>query len=332
MDTFVNSSWYYLRYCDPKNKRAIFDKKKAGYWVPVDMYIGGREHACMHLIYIRFYTKFLRDIGLLKINEPALRLFNQGMLHGPDGEKMSKSKGNVVLPEQVSKKYGIDTARLFLVSLASPDKDIDWSEKGIQGSLKFIKKVIIYFNKVKVKKSSARIESKVNKVILEITDDIENLRYNLAVIKIRGLFDSFEKEREIGKKDLESFLKMFSVFCPHIAEELWSGVGEKEFVSLSDWPVADEKKINKKFEREEEILSITVNDIINIKRLAMIKKPKAYIYHLSGETNLFRNNKDFLSTASGAIVVPFAVNDKKKHDPEGKSKKAKAGKPAIYLE
>jgi len=185
LDTFVNSSWYYLRYCDSNNKTKIFDKRKTNYWCPVDMYIGGKEHACMHLIYIRFYTKFLRDLGLLKINEPAVRLFNQGMLHGPDGEKMSKSKGNVVLPETVSKKYGIDTARLFLVSVASPDKDIDWSEKGIQGSLKFVRKVVDYFGRVKFGKSSARVESKVNKGIKEISEDIENLRYNLGVIKLK---------------------------------------------------------------------------------------------------------------------------------------------------
>ena len=102
MDTFVNSSWYYLRYCDSKNKEEIFEKDKANYWCPINMYIGGKEHACMHLIYIRFYTKFLRDLGLLKFDEPAIKLFNQGMLLGPDGEKMSKSKGNVILPDSVS--------------------------------------------------------------------------------------------------------------------------------------------------------------------------------------------------------------------------------------
>lgn len=108
MDTFVNSSWYFLRYCDPKNDKEIFEKKKVAYWLPIDQYIGGDEHACMHLIYFRFYTKFLRDIGMLNFGEPAINLFNQGMLHGADGAVMSKSRGNVVLPEEVSKKYGID--------------------------------------------------------------------------------------------------------------------------------------------------------------------------------------------------------------------------------
>ena len=128
MDTFFDSSWYFLRYTDNKNDSAPFDKERADYWMPVDQYIGGAEHACMHLIYSRFYTKFLRDLGIVNVNEPAKKLFNQGMLHGDDGHVMSKSRGNVVLPEEISKIYGIDTARLFLISLASPDKDIDHVE------------------------------------------------------------------------------------------------------------------------------------------------------------------------------------------------------------
>jgi leucyl-tRNA synthetase len=323
MDTFVNSSWYYLRYCDSKNKKEIFDKKKANYWCPVDLYIGGKEHACMHLIYIRFYTKFLRDLGLLRINEPAIRLFNQGMLHGSDGEKMSKSKGNVILPEQVSKKYGIDTARLFLVSIASPDKDIDWSEKGVQGSLRFIKKIVDYFNKIKIGKSSKKIESKINKIIKEITQDIENLRYNLAVIKLRKLFESFEKEEKISKKDLESFLKMLSVFCPHITEELWERLGNRDFVSLSKWPKHDEKKIDIKLEKQEEQVEKLKQDINNIKRITGKKEAKVFVYVLPNEKEIYSDLKD---------IEVFAVNDKVKYDPEGKSKKAKPGKPAIYLE
>lgn len=147
MDTFVNSSWYFLRYCDPKNSEKIFDSKKVRYWCPIDIYIGGAEHACMHLIYFRFYTKFLADLGLINFREPAKKLFHQGMLNGEGGIKMSKSKGNVVNPESVSEKYGIDTARFFLSGLASPDKNIDWSEKGIVGSLRFIRKIFNTFQR-----------------------------------------------------------------------------------------------------------------------------------------------------------------------------------------
>ena len=174
MDTFFDSSWYFLRYCDPHNTEFPFDKDKIEYWMPVDQYIGGAEHACMHLIYARFFTKALRDLGFLKFNEPFTKLFNQGMLHGNDGAVMSKSRGNVIVPEQVSEKYGIDTARLFLVSIASPDKDIEWSDKGIEGSLRFIKKIFDYFENLNLGSSSAQIESKVNKTIKEISSCLED--------------------------------------------------------------------------------------------------------------------------------------------------------------
>jgi len=321
MDTFVNSSWYFLRYCDPKNNKAIFDKKKANYWAPIDQYIGGKEHATGHLIYFRFYTKFLRDFGLLNFDEPALKLFNQGMLHASDGNKMSKSLGNVVDPLDVSKKYGIDSARLFLVSMASPDKDVQWSEKGIEGSSRFIKKVMDYFKKVKVSKADARTESKLNKTIKDVTEHITNFKYNLAVIKLRSLFDSLPEKT--SKDVLEKSLKLLSVFCPHIAEELWSKLGNKTFISVEKWPVADLKKINKKFEKEDEMVSKLKSDINNIKRILNKEDAKVYVYVLPNELEFYKNVKE---------IKVFAVNDKKKYDPENKSKKVKPGRPGIYLE
>ena len=272
MDTFVNSSWYFLRYTDPKNDKEIFAKKKANYWCPIDMYIGGKEHSCMHLIYFRFYTKFLRDLGLLKFDEPALKLFNQGMLHAEDGRKMSKSLGNVVLPEVISNKYGIDTARFFLVSIATPDKDMNWSDEGIEGSLKFMKKVMGYFDTVKIGKSSKKVESKLNKAIKEITKDIEDFKYNLATIKIRQLFDSLEEE--VSKDTLEKFLLLLHPFCPHITEELWEKIGNKGFISIAKWPTYDEKKIDMKAEFIEDSLAKIKQDIKKIQELTGKKKLK----------------------------------------------------------
>jgi len=273
MDTFVNSSWYFLRYCDPNNSEKIFSKKKVDYWCPVDTYIGGKEHACMHLIYTRFYTKFLRDIGLLSFDEPAKTLFNQGMLLGPDGNKMSKSKGNVILPEEVSKKYGMDTARLFLVSVASPEKDIEWSEKGIEGSLRFITRVLD--KRIKFGKSSPKIENKINKTIRDITQNIEEFKYNIAVIQLRELFDSIEKE--ISRKDYESALKLLAPFCPHIAEELWEKIGKKGFISLEKWPKYDSKKINPELDALELLVLDTIKDIHNISKFVKIKPKKVII-------------------------------------------------------
>jgi len=333
MDTFFDSSWYFLRYCDNKNNKKPFDNKKTDYWMPVDFYIGGAEHACMHLIYARFFTKALKDLGFLKFNEPFIKLFNQGMLHGADKEKMSKSKGNVVNPDKVSEKYGIDTARLFLVSVASPDKDIDWDEKGIEGSLRIINRIIDYFENTKIKSSSKIIESKLNKSIKEITQEIENLKYNLAVIKLRQLFETIEKEKEISKKDAEDFLKLLSIFCPHIAEELWSKLGNKTLISLENWPVCDEKKIDEKLEKAEQLVDNTISDIMNILKIIQDrgrKGEKVYIYVMPSEKQYF-DEKNIGERVQKQVKI-FAVNDKDKYDPKAISKKSKPGRPGIFIE
>ena len=271
MDTFVNSSWYQLRYTDPKNKRAIFDPQKAGFWNPIDLYIGGKEHACMHLIYIRFYTKFLRDLGLLPFDEPAVKLFNQGILLGPDGNKMSKSLGNVIVPEHAIGKYGVDTVRLFLVSVAAPDKDILWSEQGVEGSLRFLKKVEEFFSKYAPGKTSKRLESKLHRAIRDVTPDIESMKYNNAVIKLREVFDTFEEK--MSKHDAEAFILMLSPFAPHFAEELWEHIGNKPFVSSSSWPKHDAGKIDEKLDILDALNQRLRKDIIDILGLLKVQKP-----------------------------------------------------------
>jgi len=334
MDTFVNSSWYYLRYCDNKNDKNIFNPRKANYWCPIDMYIGGKEHACMHDIYFRFYHKFLRDLSLVKSDEPAHKLFVQGMIHGEDGNKMSKSVGNVIDPLNIIKKYGADSLRMFLVSVASPDSDFNWSDKGIQGINKF---VIRFFNGIgglKVGKSSKRLESKLNKSIKEITEYIENFKYNLAVIKLRSLLDVFIEEGGASKEDTESYLKLMSVFCPHICEELWSKVGGRGFISLADWPKCDEKKIDAKLEKQEEQVDKTVSDINNILGIIRDKEgreaSKIYLYVVPNEVGVYDSER--LSSRVGKEVKVFAVNDKKKYDPQGKSSKVKPGRPGVFVE
>ncbi len=331
MDTFFDSSWYYLRYVDNKNDKKPFDKKKVDYWMPVDQYIGGAEHACMHLIYARFFTKALRDLGFIKFNEPFIKLFNQGMLHGEDGEKMSKSKGSVILPDTVSEEYGIDTARLFLTSIASPDKDINWSEKGIKGSLRFIKKIIDYFEKVKIGKADAKTESKLNKTIKEVTFQIENFKYNLAIIKIRDLFNFLPNETT--KEVLEKALKLLHPFCPHITEEFWRKIGNKNFISLAEWPVVDEEKINKRLEKQEQAVEKLVEDINHILKLVgKIKTKKVFVYVLPNEKKIYIESLDLIKKKTGLDAEVYAVNDKNKYDPENKSKKVKPGRPGIYLE
>lgn len=333
MDTFVNSSWYFLRYCDPHNNNKIFDEKKVEYWMPIDIYIGGREHATMHDIYFRFYTKFLRDLGLLKFSEPAKKLFNQGFILGEDGNKMSKSKGNVVSLKDAAEKYGVDATRFFLVSVASPTSDYSWSDNGANSSTKFIKKIMEYYDNVKISsKTNNKINSKLNKTIKEVAFDIENFKYNLAVIKIRQLFSSFENEN--SKNVLENFLKILHPFCPHITEELWEKLGNKTFISLESWPVYHEKLIDENIEKEDQIINNTLLDINNIINLIKEKQKKSvekiYLYTLPNELLIFNEQK--MSEKLRIPVKIFAVNDKNKYDPEDKSKKTKPGKPGIYIE
>ncbi len=332
MDTFFDSSWYYMRFTDPKNKKMPLTPEELSYWMPVDFYTGGAEHACMHLIYARFFTKALRDLGFLKIDEPFPRLFNQGMVHGDDGFVMSKSRGNGVDPLDMTRKYGADTLRLFLVSMASPDKDSVWSATGMEGMHKFVQKVWEYPNSVKFGKSSSKLQHKLNKTILDVEREIGNLSYNIAIIKIRTLFDNFESE--ISKEDFEVFVKLIAPFAPHVAEEIWSKIGGRGFISSSDWPVADESKIDESIEKAEKIVEQTIADVQNVLRIVRDKSAKTpehiYLYAIPSEVGLF--DVDAMRERVGIEISVFAVNDKKKFDPQGKSAKAKPGKPAIFVD
>jgi leucyl-tRNA synthetase len=336
MDTFFDSSWYFLRYCDNKNDKEAFNKEKVRYWMPVNQYIGGAEHACMHLIYARFFTKALRDLNILDFKEPFLKLFNQGMLHGSDGNKMSKSLGNVINPIEKIEKFSADSLRFNLMSLASPDKNSIWSDTTLESSYRFLIKVMKYFDNVKIGKSSNKIKSKLNKTIKEFTKDIEDFNYNLAIIKLRALFDYFENEKEIEKEDLGKFLKILHPICPHITEEFWGKLGNKKFISVEDWPKVDESKIDERLEQEEKIVEQTIEDIKNIIRIIKERQgkeaKKIFLYVLPKEVELYKKEIQHIKTILNLEIELYAVNDKTKYDPENKSSKAKPNKPAIYLE
>ncbi len=326
MDTFVNSSWYYLKYTDSKNDKKIFDSGKANYWCPVDQYIGGAEHATLHLIYIRFYTKFLADLKLINFREPAKKLFHQGMLAGEGGVKMSKSKGNAINPDEVSEKYGIDTARYFLLSLASPDKPRDWSEKGIQGSMRFINKIFRTFESIKIGKESLEIEKRINKAIKEVGEEYDNFDYRTATIKLKELFDKLSEEKEVSKETLEKSLKLLSPLCPHIAEELWGRLGNKKIICQEKWPEAKEMEMEKQ-DINNKIINYAKDILKKIKEKQKVKK--IYLYVLPFEIKEIDKKK--ISKELGDAEI-FAVNDSGKYDPENKSKKARPGMPGIYIE
>ncbi len=331
MDTFVNSSWYNLRFTDPKNDKEIFSKKKAKYWNPIDVYVGGAEHACMHLIYFRFYTKFLRDLGLINFGEPAKKLFHQGMLSGEGGVKMSKSKPETcILPEEISNRYGIDTARFFLSGLASPDKNINWSENGIIGSFRFIKKIFEFADNFIEKKDGNELETKLNNIIKNVTEYYGSFQYRKATIELRELFDKMF-EKGCSKISYEKFLKILNPICPHITEELWEKIGNKEFISNTSWPEFDEKKL-KSVKKEIDVNEKIIENVKNVVDKLMEKREvkKAYLYVLPFEVEKLNIKK--ISESVGCEVIIYSVKDAKKYDPENKSKKARPGMPGVFVE
>ena len=314
MDTFVDSAWYFLRYCDPKNDKEIFDKRKVKYWMPIDVYIGGKEHATMHLIYCRFFTKFLRDLGLLDFDEPAITLFNQGMLH-KDGFVMSKSRGNVVTQEELERKYGIDTARFFLMFVGSPDKDMEWDDKAVEGVYRFLIKV---YNMLSTKKIVDKVirnqESKTHKTILEVTKHIRSFKYNLALISIMKLANYLYTKEEISRFAAENLLLLLAPFTPHLAEELWEKLGNKGFISLEKWPVGDESKVDEKIEAGEELYQRVRKDVIALQELTGLTKPNRIILILPDKWKyeFIKNFKKALEKTRdvGGLIKALCEKDK----------------------
>ncbi|MAH33470.1 leucine--tRNA ligase [archaeon] len=331
MDGFVDSCWYFLRFTSPKEKNAPFDKKKAEYWLPVDQYIGGAEHAVMHLLYARFFCKVLKDLNYIGFDEPFSNLFNQGIVY-KDGAKMSKSKGNMVSQEEISKKYGIDTARLFLLFVASPDKAMEWDDKGIEGSYRFINKVCNMSDSLSNAKSDEKILNKMNRTIKDVTADIAGFRYNNGLVKIWEYADYLAKHEKIPKESFKNLLLLLAPFIPHVCEELWEKIGNKPFISTQKWPEYDKTKISDKIEKEEAFIQNILSDIRNILKLVKIKPSKAYLYAIPNEKSQLLVLKNMFEKEIGLEFNVYAVNDKEKYDPQGKAKKAKPGKPAIFLE
>ena len=317
MDTFVDSSWYFLRYADPKNKKEFADKEKLKAWLPVPLYIGGAEHNTMHLLYSRFITKALHDLGYLDFSEPFSARRNHGIILGPDNQKMSKSRGNVIDPDIEVKKYGADTIRMYLAFMGPYDQGGPWNPEGIQGVFRFLMRVWNLLQRqttndkrLTTKKESINIETKLNQAIKKIGGDIHNLKFNTGVSELMKLLNVFEDEiaegRQLSVVSCRSFLKLLAPFAPHIAEELWQTVlKNKKSIHLEAWPkydatlLADELidlviqingtkrdvlKITKGLS-EEEVKSIVLNNE-NIKKHLVGKEIKKFIYIKDRLTNL----------------------------------------------
>lgn len=258
MDTFLDSSWYFLRYCDARNDEEIFDRKKVNYWMKVDQYIGGVEHAVMHLMYARFFQMALHDLGLVEEEEPFKNLLTQGMVI-KDGKKMSKSIGNVVSPKEIIDKYGADTARLFILFAAPPEKELDWSDAGVEGSYRFINRVyrlvsesIERYQDIKadyvIKSDSDKALAFVlNNTIKKVGEDIEErFAFNTAISSIMELVNELYKYKEGDVNEglygyaIRNLILILSPFIPHISEEMWQAVGGQGLASEQNWPSYDE--------------------------------------------------------------------------------------------
>ncbi|MFA6459476.1 MAG: class I tRNA ligase family protein [Candidatus Paceibacterota bacterium] len=238
MPQWAGSSWYYLRYMDPKNKKKLVDPKKEKFWAPVDLYVGGAEHATRHLIYARFWHKFLYDIGVVTTLEPFTKLQNVGLIMGEDGRKMSKRFGNVVNPDEIVKTYGADTLRVYEMFMGPFDQQISWSTASMIGSRRFIERV--WKLSEKIGKSDPLADRIIHKTIKKVTADIQNLRFNTAISALMIATNELEKMEAISKEHFEIILKLLAPFAPHITEEVWSSVlKNKKSIHVSDWPHFD---------------------------------------------------------------------------------------------
>jgi leucyl-tRNA synthetase len=260
MDTFICSSWYYFRYTSPQETTAPFAAEKANYWMPVDQYIGGIEHAILHLLYSRFFTKVLKDAGLTKVNEPFKNLLTQGMVI-KDGAKMSKSKGNVVSPEEIIGKYGADTARLFILFAAPPERDLEWSDQGVEGAYRFLNRLwrLVHFYAPRLseaamldKKTLDKTDKELRRVhhatVYKVTDDTsERFNFNTAISSIMELVNAIyvykekvaEQNLAVLREAIRDVILLLAPFAPHVTEELWQSIGEQGSVHLQSWPVSD---------------------------------------------------------------------------------------------
>ncbi|HWR29591.1 MAG TPA: leucine--tRNA ligase [Negativicutes bacterium] len=261
MDTFICSSWYYFRYTDPRNTKAPWDINACNYWTPVDQYIGGIEHAILHLLYSRFFTKVLKDAGLIDADEPFKNLLTQGMVI-KDGSKMSKSKGNIVSPEEIVKKYGADTARLFILFASPPERDLEWSDQGVEGAARFFNRLwrIVHhfaetaqgapatYDAAELDADAKELRRALHTTIRKVTDDIaDRFNFNTAISSVMELVNAMHVYRDavktphpaLIKETLEALMRLLAPFAPHITEELWSQTGHSDSVHKQSWPKWD---------------------------------------------------------------------------------------------
>lgn len=257
MPNWAGSSWYFLRYTDPENDKEFASAENLKYWMPIDWYNGGMEHTTLHLLYSRFWNKFLFDIGLVPTSEPYKKRTSHGLILAEGGEKMSKSRGNVVNPDEIVERFGADTLRMYEMFMGPFDQAIAWSEESLVGPRRFIERVWKLSNKVNVENNNlSEVDSiLLNQTIKKVGEDIEEMKFNTAISAMMVYLNELEKKENITKKEFEDFLLLLSPFAPHVAEELWSKLGNDFSITNHAWPVFDENKIT----NEEANIAVQIN-------------------------------------------------------------------------
>ena len=315
MDTFIDSSWYFFRYADPKNDRLPFDPERIREWLPVDEYIGGIEHAVLHLLYSRFFTKVLYDAGLVHVDEPFTSLLTQGMvLMG--GAKMSKSKGNTVSPLEIIERFGADTARLFILFAAPPERDLEWSDSGVEGCYRFLGRVFrtvmrheeLFRNRpeARTEEGAAReLQRRVHRTVKKVTEDIgERYHFNTAISAIMELFNAIgeypeDADRGTVADALETGVILLAPFAPHLSEELWHVMGHESSVHEQPWPAYDPAMLV-----EEEVeMAVQINGRVRDKLVVPAAADRETVEQLALNQERIKNHLSG-KTVRKVIVVP----------------------------
>ncbi|SNT07802.1 leucyl-tRNA synthetase [Bacillus sp. OK838] len=307
MPQWAGSSWYFLRYIDPDNKEALADPEKLKEWMPVDIYIGGAEHAVLHLLYARFWHKFLYDIGVVPTKEPFQNLFNQGMILGENNEKMSKSKGNVVNPDDIVESHGADTLRMYEMFMGPLDASIAWSTNGLDGSRRFLDRIWRLLvnedntitDKVTETDDTGKLEKVYHQTVKKVTENYEELKFNTAISQLMVFINDAYKADSLPKVYIEGFVKLLAPVAPHIAEELWSKLGHSESITYGTWPAFDEAKL---VDNEVEIV-IQINGKVKAKLMVPTDTTKEKLEEIAMGDNSIKEQIDG-KTIRKVIAVP----------------------------
>lgn len=310
MPQWAGSCWYYARYIDPTNENEIGDPKLLEHWLPVDLYVGGAEHAVLHLLYARFWHRFLYDMGIFKCPEPFKKLRHQGIILGADGEKMSKSRGNTVSPDEVINEYGADSLRLYELFKGPLDQGLPWNPNGPSGARKFIERIYRLYVDDSLrsrwtKDDYAPLDTIYNQTIEKVTHDFEDLHFNTAIASLMVLVNEFYRAERLPVSMLEGLAKMIAPICPHLGEEIWSLMGHKDLIDFEAWPKADSSKS----QANEVIYAVEVNGKVRAKVPFKVNATKEELEEFKKSCYEIETVKKFTEgkTIVKTIVVPNKI-------------------------